>query len=466
VNLSALSPRDRLALREWALEQRRKADFTEFCCAVDPNAATGYQSPHLRKIAEALERVESGECKRLFITAPPRHWKSSISSEKFPLWFLARNPSVSVILASHSAHLATGFSRNVRDAFLWNTNLHRLFPDVRVSPDYATSNDWALEAAHRSSFRAVGVGTGITGRGAGLLIIDDPVADEKEAFSKTQRDAVWSWYQNTARDRLDPGGAIVLIMSRWHADDLAGRLLKASLNGSGEPWEQLHLPALDPEGQALWPERYPVKELEKIKQAIGGSAWNAKYQGNPRPDDGSILDSSKLKMVDIDEVPALVKVVRRWDLAFSDREGSDYLSGAKVGIDAIGNRYIVDIFRQQGRWTEGKPCIIALAREDGPDCDVIIEANGTQLGYYQDINADQRMADRVVLPDRPEGNKEMRASVWGSRLEDGIIYCVRGAWNSEFFDQMDYFPNHEHDDDVDAVSGAMKHLAYGSVSLA
>jgi predicted phage terminase large subunit-like protein len=171
-------------------------------------------------------------------------------------------------------------------------------------------------------------------------------------------------------------------------------------------------------------------------------------------------------MVDIDEVPELVKVVRRWDLAFSDREGSDYLSGAKVGIDAIGNRYIVDIFRQQGKWTEGKPCIVALAREDGPECECIIEANGTQLGYYQDINADARMADRVVLPDRPEGNKEMRASIWGSRLDDGIIYCVRGAWNGEFFDQMDYFPNHEHDDDVDAVSGAMKQLAYGSVNLA
>jgi predicted phage terminase large subunit-like protein len=455
-----------LALKEWALEQKRKVDFTEFCCAVDPNAAAGYSTPHLRKIAEALERVESGECKRLFITAPPRHWKSSLASEKFPLWFLARNPTKSVILASHSAHLATGFSRNVRDAFLWNTNLHHLFPEVRVSQDFSTNNDWALETAHRSSFRAVGVGTGIVGRGGDLICVDDPIADERQGFSKTQRDAVYLWYQQTLRDRLEPDGSIVLIMSRWHADDLAGRLLKASANGSGELWEQLHLPAISESGEALWPERYPVAELEKIKQAVGSVAFNARFQGNPKPSEGSILDSSKLRMVDIDEVPALVKTVRRWDLAFSDREGADYLSGAKVGMDAMGNRYIIDIFRQQGKWTEGKPCIVALAREDGPDCEVIIEANGTQLGYYQDINADQRMADRVVLPDRPEGSKEMRASIWGSRLEDGIIYCVRGTWNQEFFEQMDYFPSHEHDDDVDAVSGAMKQLAYGSVNLA
>jgi predicted phage terminase large subunit-like protein len=163
-------------------------------------------------------------------------------------------------------------------------------------------------------------------------------------------------------------------------------------------------------------------------------------------------------MVDPENVPPMVRTVRRWDLAFSDRDGSDWISGAKLGIDEREHVYILHVRRVHGRWTQGKPVIIETAQADGIDCTVYIESNGTQLGYADDIKSDSRMRNRTVLEDRPEGNKEMRASIWGTRLVDGIIHCVRGEWNGELFDQMDYFPSAEHDDDVDAISGAYAKL--------
>jgi predicted phage terminase large subunit-like protein len=152
--------------------------------------------------------------------------------------------------------------------------------------------------------------------------------------------------------------------------------------------------------------------------------------------------------------------VRRWDLAFSDKQGADFVSGALVGIDEAGRIYILHIKRLKGKWPQTKPVIIQTALDDGPDVGVAIEANGTQLGYYDDIRQDRRMAGRLVVPDKPEGSKEMRASIWGSRLEDGIIYVVRGEWNQALWDEMDAFPNGEHDDQVDAISGAVGLMAW------
>ena len=375
------------------------------------------------------------------------------------MWFLARNPQKSVILASHSAHLATDFSRNVRDAVAYNPRFTQLFPGVRVHDTFATQADWALTTAYRSSFRAVGVGTGVTGRGGDLLVLDDPVADDSAAFSKAQRDAAWTWYQQTFRDRLEPRGAIVLIMSRWHEDDLAGRLMRASKDGSGETWESLHLPALGTDGAALWPERYPVTELESLRRAVGSRAWNARFMGSPRPDEGTMLNSAGLIMVDRDAVPPMSSVVRRWDLAFSEQRGSDFVAGAKVGRTNDGRFVILDMQRFRGHWNVSKPRIIETALNDGPTVRCLIESNGPQRGYYDDVRSDRRMFGTPVGEDRPEGSKTMRAQLWGSRLQDGVILCVRGAWNGELCDEMDAFPNGEHDDQVDAISGAYNALA-------
>lgn len=406
-----------------------------------------------------------GDILRLFITAPPRHWKSSLVSEKFLLWFLSRFPRKAVISCGNAVSLVEKFSRNIRDSIQSNEHLHELFPGVRVREDAAGVSDWSLTSAWRSSFRAVGIGGSILGVGADLMVIDDPLTDQMEAFSKVQRDKIFDHYQTVLRPRLEPGGAIVLIMSRWDSDDLAGRLLSMSDNGTGEKFERLHLPALNDKGEALWPERWPKSALDDVRLAIGSRAWSAQYMGSPRPQEGNILDSRKLRQCLPHQVPPLLRHVRRWDLAFSDKQGADFVAGALLGIAEDGHIYILDMKRLKGRWTSSKPVIVQTALDDGPEVVCAIEANGTQLGYYQDIQADPRMGARVVIADKPEGSKEMRASMWGSRLDDGIIHCVTSTWRELLFDEMDSFPYSAKDDMVDAVSGAYLLLVGGGSNI-
>lgn len=474
-------------IEEAALEAQRelaRRDLISFSQYIDSPARMQYGAPHLRLIADKLEALERGDFDRLFITCPPRHWKSSLCSEKFPLKYIGEHQTESVIIASHAESLSLKFSRTVRNNILANERYGELYPDVTIFEGSSSVHDWAVAGAYRSTLRAIGTGGSPVGGGANLIIIDDPVANFKQISSPTQREAILDWYLNDLRDRLEPNGKILLIMSRWHEADLAGLLMKMSKSGDGEPWETLHLPALadpmpatkdkpaipDPlgraKGEALWPERWPVEILNKIKLGQGSRAFASKFQGSPRPDDGNILDSRKLIMVDADEVPKrFQRTIRHWDLAFSDSQGADYVAGVKMGMTTDGRRYILHIKRIHGRWTRSKPIIRDIAIEDSHGVEVSIEANGTQLGYYQEMAADPKMSNRVVLKYEPEGNKEMRASMWGSRLDDnnvearqGVIYCVRGEWNSELFDEMDYFPNGENDDVVDGVSGAWSQL--------
>lgn len=456
--IDGLSKRQQAEVYRLACAELARQDLIEFSAYVDPVQEHNYRAAHLRKLADKLEAVERGDITRLFVTMPPRHWKSSLTSEKFPAWLLGRHKDWPIGVVGNAAHLAVGFSRNVRDTVAFNPRYRELF-DTCVSAESSAVNDWAVEGSYRSSMRAFGVGTSPVGRGFRILVIDDPVADNQAAFSKVKREGLWEWYRQTIRDRMEPGGAIILIMSRWHRQDLAGMILNASETGEGEAWDTLHLPAISSAEQALWPERWPSSELAKIKKAVGSRAWAARFQGEPKPDEGMVLDSSKLVMVEPENLPEMVSILRRWDLAFSERESADHFAGAKLGKSKTGDIYILHMKRGQGKWPQLKPVIIETAQQDGQQCSVYVEANGTQLGYYDDIKAHPSMRNRAVYPDHPEGSKEMRASLWGTRLEDGIIHCVRGEWNGELFDEMDYFPNAERDDMVDAISGGYNKLS-------
>lgn len=447
-----LSQSDRELALAWARMELAKQDIIQFSCYTDPTQTANYNARHLRQIADRLEDVDAGRCLRLHITAPPRHWKSSLAVEKFIAYYLGRHPDRTVAIFSHAQNKALEFSRTIRGVIATNDKYRELFPGTCMSPVIASAGEWALAGAFRSTMVAMSVGSSPTGRGFQLILIDDPIADVQTAYSKNERDKIWSWYREVLRDRLEPGGAIVLIMSRWHGDDLAGRLIKESDAGTGEKWDVLHLKALDAQQNALWEERWPKAALLETKQAQGARAFAARFQGEPRLDEGNMLNSALLRMIDQEDVPAMVAIVRYWDLAFSDVQGSDYVAGVKMGADRQGNRYILHVKRIQGRWTNSAPVIMRFADTDGVECQQIIEANGTQLGYAQEMK--ERIPGRTILEGRPEGNKEMRAAIWGTRLEDGIIFCVRGPWNVELFDCMDFFPNGEHDDIVDGVSGA------------
>ena len=456
-----------------------RSNLTEFSRYVNPEAIaegsyrddsgrtkiTRYTDPygalHLQRIARMLERVESGRCTRLFITTPPRCWKSSLTSEKFAAYLLGKHPDRQVGLGCHTEGLAFGFSTNVQKTVA-SREFRELFPEVELLRDKQPSGEWSLKQSYRFALSAFGTGSAIPGKGYNYIILDDIVADEKKAFSPAGRESAWTWYQNQLRDRLQPGGALILIMSRWHYDDLPGRIMRSGIEG-GENWEELRLPALsnDEDGNeiALWPEVWSREEMLRTRSAIGKRAFAAKYQGSPKPEDGNLIDIKKIVWCDLASVPPMEKECRYWDLAFSDAKPADYAAGVRVGKDHRHHRYITHVNRVHGRWPETKREIKRQAKLDGNQVVIIIEANGTQLGYYDDLRTDPELMNFMIMPGKPEGNKEMRAGIWASRIQDGVIHCVQDQpWCQVYSSECEFFPFFEHDDQVDGTSGAMHYL--------
>lgn len=244
----------------------------------------GYKpASHHQLIAEKLEAVERGDIKRLMIFMPPRHGKSQLASEFFPAWYMGRNPDKYIITATYSQELAEDFGRKVRNQL--QDSIHQVtFPDCHIASDSTSSKRFGT--VEKGTYFAVGAGASITGRGAHLLLIDDPIKGREEADSETMRRKLKDWYQSVAYTRLMPEGAIVVIQTRWHEDDLAGWLLKEHEH---ERWDVIDLSAINKEGDALWPEQYPLSALEKIKETIGERDWSALYQQRPVVDGGNIL---------------------------------------------------------------------------------------------------------------------------------------------------------------------------------
>lgn len=224
------------------------------------------RAQHHAQIAAKLEAVERGEIDRLMIFMPPRHGKSELASKRFPAWCLGKDPRRQIIAASYNSDLANDFGRNVRN-IVAEPEFGQVFPSVSLAPDSQAAN--RMNTNHGGAYVAAGVGTAVTGRGAHIALIDDPFKDREEADSERRRELVWDWYRSTLYTRLMPGGAIVLIQTRWHEDDLAGRLLEQER----DQWEVLELPAIDKAGKALWPEWYDLPALERIKNTIGPREW-------------------------------------------------------------------------------------------------------------------------------------------------------------------------------------------------
>ena len=273
---SQLSPQQ--AASELLARRKARSGLIAFSAYTNP---TYIAAPHHELIAAKLEAVERGEIKRLMITMPPRHGKSELASRRFPAWFIGRNPGKQIIAASYNSDLASDFGREVRN-IVASPEYGALF-DCTLAIDSKAANRWHTDKG--GMYVAAGVGTAITGRGADILLIDDPFKDRQEADSEITRQRVWDWYTSTAYTRLMPGGAVVVINTRWHDDDLSGKLLAEQDHG-GDKWEVLSLPAIQPDGTALWPEWYPLARLEQIRSVLPARDWNSLYQQNPIPDDG------------------------------------------------------------------------------------------------------------------------------------------------------------------------------------
>ncbi len=431
--LSSLAELETLQ-KELAARQARKSllSFTEFTNPLYKRAN------HHRLIAEKLEAVERGEIDRLMIFMPPRHGKSELASKRFPAWCLGRQPRRQIIAASYNSDLANDFGRNVRN-IVAEPEFGQVFPKVSLAPDSQAAN--RMNTNFGGAYVAAGVGTAVTGRGADIALIDDPFKDREEADSERRRDIVWDWYRSTLFTRLMPGGSIVLIQTRWHEDDLAGRLLEAE----GDQWEVLDLPAISEAGEALWPEWYPIEALERIKATVGPREWSALYQQKPQPDEGTFFKREWFPTWD--KLPEL-RYYGTSDYAVTDG-GGDYTVHRIWGICPKGMIYRVDGWRGQTTsdiWIEQKLDLIAKYKP------LAWFGEGGVIQKAIEPMLKRRMQERRVFC-RLEWlssvhDKPTRARSFQAMAASGRVFFEPGADISEYL----VFPAGKNDDDVDTAS--------------
>lgn len=425
--------------------------FDEWLAAVTP--AYEWQVAHLKHIRLALEQVTLGIIDRLMIFCPPRHGKSAMTTIRYPVWRLAREPQRTIIIGAYNQTLANRFSRQARKIAA---------TQMALDPERSAVEEWLTTAG--GGVRAVGVGAGVTGTGAdGLIIIDDPVKSREEAESLAYRDRCWDWYTDDLYTRREPGCALVLIQTRWHEDDLAGRILASE---DGPNWKVVNLPALAEEndpldpprspGAALWPDRYDVATLAQIRSVLGSYSFSALYQQRPTPPGGGMFKREWFEIVNA--APAAAARCRYWDKAGTEG-GGDWSCGVKIVRDDDGLFYVEDVVR--GQWS-------ALARErimrqtaqlDGGNVSVGVEQEPGSGGVESAEASIRNLAGFPVYAERVTGDKAVRAMPFAAQCEARNVKLVQGSWNAAYLDELCSFPFGSHDDQVDASSGAFAKLA-------
>lgn len=410
-----------------------------------------WNAPHLTHIRKHLARITDGRCKRLMIFLPPRHGKSEMTTVRYSAWRLEQDPSQRVIVGAYSQTLADKFSRKIRKIAESRS--------VPIDPRRTAVDDW--ETDDGGGIRAAGVGAGVTGMGGNLIVIDDPIKNRQEANSIVYRDKVWSWYTDDLYTRLEPGGAIIMIMTRWHEDDLAGRILESD---DAPNWTVINLPAIAElddalnrsPGEPLWPDRYDAAGLAAIKQAIGSRAFTALYQQRPVEQEGGMFKRSWFTVTAV--LPEMTAMIRYWDFAATAGDG-DYTAGLKMGLGVDGKIYILDLVHGQWSTSERNKIVRQAAESDG-DIYQIFEREGGSSGKDAATYLISQMMGFRVRGVQSTGSKVFRAEPFADQCEAGNVYLARAAWNGRFLDELCMFPNGAHDDIVDGCSGAFNNLGY------
>lgn len=420
-------------------------------------------TPHLEMLNRAVIRtINRGG--RLVVSMPPRHGKSLYCSQYLPSWYLGAFPDRQVIWASYSQNFANLFGRKCRNL------IEEFGPNyfgVRLAKDNKSASTFGL-SGHDGYMSATGIGGALTGRGAHLLIVDDPIKNDAEAASETIRNNHWDWWQSTAYSRLEPGGAAIVIQTRWHEDDLTGRILENDTEGK---WEVLNLPAIAAEndplgrqpGEALWPERYPVEVLNEIKRTLGSYFWSALYQQTPIPDGAGLFMSEWFGYADRVPLYRPMTAVRYWDKA-STEGGGDYSAGVLV-IECDGHFYVCDVVRGQWSPMKREQVIRETAEKDherwGGAVRTLVEQEGGSAGVDSAQATVRGLAGFVAGSERVTGDKVTRARPFSSQVEAGNVSLLPGKWHRDYLNELRAFPNGKHDDQVDASSGAFKEVSKG-----
>ncbi len=397
---------------------------------------------------------------------PPRHTKSEFASYLLPAWFLGKYPNKKVIQTSHTAELAVGFGRKVRN--LVDSEAYKdIFPDVGLQADSKAAGRWATNKG--GDYFAIGVGGAVTGKGADILIIDDPHSEQEATLAEVNPevyDKTYEWYTSGPRQRLQPGGSIVVVMTRWSKRDLTGQIIKNSVQRSGEDWELIEFPAILPSNNPLWPQFWPVEELEVLKNELPNSKWMAQYQQNPTSETSAIVKREWWQIWEEEEPPACDFVLMSWDTAFEKTQRADYSACTTWGVfykdgpDGIpqANIILLNAFRDRLEFPELKREAISQYRNWEPDS-VIIEKKASGAPLIYEMRA-MGIPVQEFTPSR--GNDKIsRLNSVSDLFASGLVWVPNLRWAEEVVEEVASFPAGEHDDYVDSTSLALMRFRKG-----
>ena len=460
--LEGLPPEEQAELLDLAMQYKNSVarenaeqNFMGFVKTVWPSFINGR---HHKVMAKKFEEIANGKIKRLIINMPPRHTKSEFASYLLPAWFLGKFPNKKIIQCSNTAELAVGFGRKVRN--LVGSDVYgEVFPNVALQVDSKAAGRWATN--HGGDYFAIGVGGTVTGKGADLLIIDDPHSEQEAAIASTNPevyDKVYEWYSSGPRQRLQPGGAIVVVMTRWAKRDLTGRIVKSWVDKDGEEWEIIDFPAILPSGKPLWPEFWSLKELEALKLELPLSKWNAQYQQQPTSEEGAIVKREWWKIWEQERPPNCDFVIQSWDTAFTKNERSDYSACTTWGVFYMNENeedphvILLDALKKRMEFPELKETAYQHYMDWEPDAFVVeAKASGSPLIY----ELRQRGIPVQEFTPTRGNDKIARINSVSDLFASGKVWAPPTRWAEEVIEEMAAFPNSEHDDLVDSSTQAL-----------
>ena len=450
-------------LQELKDKELAQEKFLTFVQRVWPSFIAGR---HHAKMAAAFEEVANGTCKRLIINMPPRHTKSEFASYLLPAWFLGKFPGKKIIETAHTAELAVGFGRKVRN--LVDSEAYKsIFPNVGLQSDSKAAGRWATN--HGGDYFAIGVGGAVTGKGADILIIDDPHSEQEATVAESNPevyDKTYEWYTSGPRQRLQPGGAIVIVMTRWSKKDLTGQVLKSALQRSGEEWKVIEFPAILPSGNPLWPEFWPIEQLEALRNELPSGKWQAQYQQQPTSDVNAIVKREWWRNWEDDNPPACEFIIQSWDTAFLKTQRSDYSACTTWGVfyqdDDAGfsqaNLILLNAIKKRMEFPELKQRAFEEWKEWEPDA-LIVEAKASGTPLLFELRA---MGIPVQEYTPSKGNDKIaRLNAVADIFASGRVWVPGTRWADELVEEVASFPSGEHDDLVDSMTQALLRFRRG-----
>ena len=452
-----------VVLRQKIEQEGARKDFMKFVKSVWPEFVEG---PHHLRTSEKFQKFSTNKACRLIINMPPRHTKSEFASYLFPAWMMGLNPRLKIIQATHTGELAVRFGRKIRN--LMNSREYkRIFPGVSLRTDNQAAGRW--ETNHGGEYFAAGVGGAITGRGADLLIIDDPHS-EQDALSETAMDSAYEWYTSGPRQRLQPGGSIAVVMTRWSQKDLTGQLVKKMAEPKADKWDVIEFPAIlddddEDKRRPIWPQYWKLNELDAVKASIVPSKWNAQWQQNPTYDGASIIKREWWNVWDKPSPPKCKFIIQSYDTAFSKKESADYSAITTWGIfypDEGTETHICLLDVEKGRWDfpELKRVAMENIKYWDPEL-VLIEAKASGTPLIHELRRFGVYAT-AFSPNRGQ-DKHVRVNTVAPIFESGQVWRTDNDFAIELMEECAAFPYGEHDDLVDATTLALLRYRQGNL---